>query len=104
MLAAVLGPFHRPADVARRERDQEILRIELAARAEAAADVVLDHVDGIVGEAELLGEDAAVEEQHLGGARHASAVPLAASHSASRPRGSIGSAVWRCTLKRSRRV
>ena len=68
MLAAVLGPFHRAADVARRERNQKILRIEFAARAKAAADVVLDHVDGIDGEAELFGQDAAVGEQHLGGA------------------------------------
>ncbi len=69
LLAAVLGPFHRTADVARRERNQKILRIELAARAKTAADVVLDHVDGIVGETDLLGQDAAVGEQHLGGAR-----------------------------------
>src|SRR5262249_12880230 len=41
MLAAILDPLHRTAGQARRERDQEILRIELAARAEAAADVVL---------------------------------------------------------------
>ena len=42
LLAPVFGPFHRPADMARRERDEEILRIELAARAETAADIVLD--------------------------------------------------------------
>ena len=45
MLAAVLDPLHRTAGEARRERDQEVLRIEFAARAEAAADVVLDHAD-----------------------------------------------------------
>ena len=45
ILAAVLDPLHRALDVARRERDEEILRIELAARAVAAADVVLDHLD-----------------------------------------------------------
>ena len=49
VLAAVLDPFHRAAELARRERDQEILRIELAAHAEAAADVVLDHGDGVFG-------------------------------------------------------
>ncbi len=43
VLAAVLDPLDRPAGRARRERDQEILRIEFAAHAEAAADVVLDH-------------------------------------------------------------
>ena len=55
--------------MARRERDQEVFRIELAARAKAAADVVLDHVDASSGRSDLLGEDAAVEERHLGRAR-----------------------------------
>ena len=70
VLAAVLDPFHRPAELARRERDQEILRIELAAHAEAAADVGLDHGDGVLGEAHLLRQDGAVVEGHLGGAMH----------------------------------
>ena len=52
MLAAVLDPFHRPADQARRERNQEIFRIELALDAEAAADIDLDHVDVGLGDAE----------------------------------------------------
>ena len=69
VLAPVLGPLDRPADMARGERDQKILRIELAARAEAAADVVLHHVDGVFRQPDLLGEDAAVEERHLGRAR-----------------------------------
>jgi len=37
VLAAVLEPAHRPADMLRRERDQEILGVELAAGAETAA-------------------------------------------------------------------
>ena len=45
IFAPVLGPFHRPVDVARRKGNEEVFRIELAARAVAAADVVLDHVD-----------------------------------------------------------
>ena len=45
MLAAILDPFHRTADQPRRERNEKILRIELALDAEAAADVDLDHVD-----------------------------------------------------------
>jgi hypothetical protein len=49
MFAAILDPLHRPAGEARRERDQEVLRIEFAARAEAAADVVLHHADGAFG-------------------------------------------------------
>jgi hypothetical protein len=66
MLATVLGPFHRPADVTRCERDEKILRIKLATCAEAAADVVLHHVDGVLGEAHLVCQDPAVGEQHLG--------------------------------------
>src|SRR5262249_36872257 len=45
ILTPVLDPFDRPAEKAGRERDQEILRVELPARAEAAADVVLDQAD-----------------------------------------------------------
>ena len=52
MLAAILDPFHRPADEPRRERDQKILGIELALDAEAAADVDLDHVDVALGDPE----------------------------------------------------
>ncbi len=70
VLAAVLDPLHRPAEQPRGERDEEILRIELAAHAEAAADVGLQHVDGVLADAEHLGQHAAVEEQHLGGAEH----------------------------------
>ena len=54
--------------MAGRERNEEILRIELAARAETAADVVLDHVDRVLGKPHLLRQRAAVEEQHLGAA------------------------------------
>ena len=88
ILAPVLDPFHRPLDVARRERDQEILGIELAARAEAAADVVLDHVDLLFRQADLRRQDAAVEERHLGRAIDRE-LPSASSHVAITPRGSI---------------
>ena len=54
----------------RRERDQEILGIELAAHAEAAADIELDHVDGGLGDAQHGRQRAAVEEQDLGRAEH----------------------------------
>ena len=89
ILAAVLDPFHRPADVARRERDQKILRIEFAAGAEAAADVVLHHVDGVLRQADLLRQHAPVEERHLGGARNGE--PAGSPHPirASTPRGSM---------------
>ena len=71
MLAAVLDPFHRPAEFAGREGDQEILRIELAARAKAAADVVLDIVDRLFRQIHHRRHGAAVEERQLGRARHA---------------------------------
>ena len=66
VLAAVFDPFHRAVELSRRERDQEILGIELAAHAEAAADVGLDHGDGVLGQPHLLRQDAAVVEHHLG--------------------------------------
>ena len=67
VFAAVLDPFHRTIDVARSERDEEILRVEFAARAIAAADVVLDHGDLRFRQADLLRQNAPVEERHLGG-------------------------------------
>ena len=45
VLAAVLRPFHRPPGMPRGERNQKVLRIELAAGAEAAADIVLHELD-----------------------------------------------------------
>ena len=68
LLAPVLDPLYRSPHMTGRERDEKILRIELAARPEAAADIVLHHVDRVLGETQLLGQRAAVEEQHLGGA------------------------------------
>ncbi len=89
VLAPVLDPLHRPVDMARGERDQEVFRIELAARAVAAADVVLDHLDGVFRQIDLLRQDAAVEERHLGGAGHREpalgSVPL--GHDAARLHG-----------------
>jgi hypothetical protein len=70
VLAAILDPFHRPADVAGRERNQEILGIELAAHPEAAADVGLDHVDRALRQPEHGRQHLAVEEQNLGGAEN----------------------------------
>jgi hypothetical protein len=45
MLAPVLEPADRAANMPRGERDQEVLGIELPARAKAAANIVLDEVD-----------------------------------------------------------
>src|SRR5205085_1354593 len=54
VLAPVLGPFHRPPEAPRGEWNQEIFRIELAAHAEAAADVGLEHVDALFGQVHVL--------------------------------------------------
>ena len=56
--------------MAGRERDEEILGIKLAAHTEAAADIELDHVDGLLGKAQHGREHATVEEQNLGGAEN----------------------------------
>ena len=45
MLAPVLEPADRAADMPRSERDQEVLGIELAAGAKAAPGIILDQVD-----------------------------------------------------------
>ena len=46
MLAAVLDPFHRHAEPQRGEAHQHVLGIELAADAEAAADMTFVEVHG----------------------------------------------------------
>ena len=70
VLAPVFCPLHRAAAVARRKRNQKVLGVELAARAEAAADVVFHDLDGAFRQVHLLRERPAVEEQHLGAARN----------------------------------
>src|SRR5262249_18564714 len=78
MLAAILDPFDRALEPARREGAEEILRIKFAASAEAAADVVFDIVDCSLAQSHQGGEGTAVEEWQLGGTRHgeAFAIPL----------------------------
>jgi hypothetical protein len=68
-LAAVFDPIDRTAGQPRRERDQEILGIEFAALAEPAADIVFDHLDPVFGEAELPGQNAAIEKRDFGRTR-----------------------------------
>ena len=66
MLAAILDPLHRSARAASGERDEKILRVELAARAEAAADVVFHHADGPFRQSNLPRQHAPVHEGDLG--------------------------------------
>ena len=70
VLAAILGPFHRAAEAPRGEGNEEILGIELAAHAEAAADVGLEHVDAVLGQVHVLRQHAPRRERHLGRARY----------------------------------
>ncbi len=66
VLGPVLGPGDRSPEPDRAERDQEVLGIELAAAAEAAADVELDEPDSLLLPAEQLAEDPAVGVDDLG--------------------------------------
>ena len=70
VLASVLDPFHRPVELARRERNQVVLGIELAAHAEAAADIGLNHVDAFLGQVHALRKNPPVGERHLGRSRN----------------------------------
>ncbi len=70
MLAPVLDPADRAADMPRGERDQIVLGIELAAGAKAAANIVLDQVDLGRRQAQHRRQGIAVEERHLCGAQH----------------------------------
>ena len=66
MLPAVLDPLDRTAGEARGKRDEVILGIEFAARAEAAADVVLHHADRAFRQAHLRCQHAPVDKGDLG--------------------------------------
>src|SRR5437763_15310528 len=65
MLPAVLDPLDRVAGEAGRKRDEIILRVELAARAEAAADVVLNHSDRALRQSYLLGQHTAIDKRNF---------------------------------------
>src|SRR5262245_18107699 len=68
MLAPVLDPFDWSAELARRKCNQKVLRIEFAAGAKAAADVVFDIVDRLLRQPHHRRHGAPVEEGELGSA------------------------------------
>ena len=70
VLRPVLDPPHGPADAEGEQRDEDVLGVELAAGAEAAADVDLDEPHALRLEPEQAGDHRAVEVLHLGGAVH----------------------------------
>ncbi len=73
MLAPILHPFDRAAELARRKGDQKVFRIKFAPRPEAAADIEFNIIDRFLGKPDHARHGAAIEERQLGGARHAQA-------------------------------
>ena len=65
MLAAILLPFHRPAELHRRGRDHRLLRIERRLRAEAAADQRGDDADRFQIALEQVRQGAAAQMRRL---------------------------------------
>src|SRR5258706_5762150 len=65
ILAPGLDPSDLPPPQTRGERDQEIFRIEFAARAEGSADGVLDQRYRVFGEAEMARENVAAWGRRL---------------------------------------
>jgi hypothetical protein len=65
VLAAVLDPFHRAAETKRCETHQYILRIHLAADAEAAADMAFEQIGVFGGAAKHFRKLVAIPVRHL---------------------------------------
>ena len=70
MLHAVFDPLDRAAQFHRAERNDEVLRVELAAYAETSANIGLDKVDTVFRHLQKRGQDPPVEVGHLGLAPH----------------------------------
>ena len=66
VLAALLDPAHRPAEPAREERDQQVLGVDMALAAKAAADIERDAAHPRLGQAEQRGGLAPHPMHHLG--------------------------------------
>jgi len=90
MFAAVLDPLHRPPETQRRERTSTSFGIELAADAEAAADMALFEMDGFGLAAEHPGEIVARAMRHLGSAVKFEHIARRVRKRASAPRVSKG--------------
>ena len=65
VLAALLDPPHRTLEPHGEQAERDVLRIEDALHAEAAADVRRDHTDAVLGQPEHLGQAVAREVRHL---------------------------------------
>src|SRR5207247_550185 len=64
-LTTLLDPAHRSSEPERRQRDQDVFGVELAPRAEAAADIDLGETQSARGDTEDRGQDAAVDVDAL---------------------------------------
>src|SRR5499433_2608211 len=84
MLAPVLDPLHCAADNSCCERYQKIFGIEFAAHSETAANIVFDHADGIVRDAQLSSQNTAIGKRHLGSAEHGQPSSVPVRHEATR--------------------
>jgi hypothetical protein len=71
VLAAVLDPLDGTVQAHGRPRHDQVLRVELAAHAEAAADLQLHELDQVLGMSEQIGQHAPVEVRDLGHAPQA---------------------------------
>ncbi len=101
MLCAILDPLHRPTEREGEERDEDVLRVELAPHTEASADVDLDQAHGLWIETEQGGRDLAVEVLHLRRApdREAARLAIVLGDETARLERN---AVWRPTWRRRR--
>ena len=64
-LGAVRHPMHRPADLARRDQDREVFRIGAGLQSEGAADILGDHPQALVGNAQDGGKSVAQRARTL---------------------------------------
>ena len=95
VLAPILDPLDRPPELHGGVGDQVVLRVELAADAEAAAHVGLDEVDTVLRHLQQRRQHRAVEVRHLGHAPYRQLVParVPGRHQAAGLHGVAGVAV-----------
>ncbi len=77
MLAAILDPAHRAVEMARQPAEADLLGLQQALPAEAAADVGRDHADALLRDAQALRQAVAHDVRHLGrGGEHELVEPV----------------------------
>ena len=97
VLAAVLDPFHRALEPHRRDADQHVLGIDLAADAETAADMRLEALHRRRRAVEHARDQLLVPVRHLGGAvqlQHVARGVVAADRAAASPAARRNAGRW----------